>query len=87
MEKGIGSRFRIKKNADMPQRLEEDENLFRVASPLGPECGCPLLRPLAEADLRLPGQAAMVLARTPGVGARAQRQQVGHLPLRLLGTP
>jgi hypothetical protein len=58
-----------------------------VPSPLGPECGCPLLRPLAEADLRLPGQAALVLARPPGVGARAQRQQVGHLSLRLLGTP
>jgi hypothetical protein len=60
--------------------------IFRGASPLGPECGSPLLRPLAEADLRLPGQAALVLARPPGVGARAQRQQVGYLPLRLLRT-
>jgi hypothetical protein len=60
---------------------------FNVPSPLSPERGCPLFRPLAEADLRLPGQAALVLARPPGVGARAQRQQVRHLPLRLLGTP
>jgi hypothetical protein len=61
MENGIGSRFRIKKNADMPQRwnvnLEEDENLVRLphlsALSVAARCSAPWQRQISASPGRL----------------------------------